>query len=126
MRNSSWFDRLTDGYADFDLTSLALILLAVVLAVIVNHLYFRARLEPAVDAGIAPKLVRLEALSLALATGALIAGFSGWGFLWICGVFILAGIIAFMSGERRLLALVGGVLVLAVLFTILGIKLNAL
>lgn len=123
---SSWFDRLTDFYADFDLMSLAVILFAVVMGFVVNHVYFRARLEPAVDAGVAPRLVKLEALSLALTAGALIAGFSGWGFLWIFGVFILAGILVFMSGERKLIGLVAGALVIAVLFTLLGIKLNAL
>lgn len=123
---SSWFDRLTDGYADFDLISLGLILLAVVVGVGLYHVYFRGKLEDRVDAGVAPRLVKLEAMSVALATGALIAGFSGWGFLWICGVLILSGILAFMSGERKLIGLIAGAMVLAILFTILGIKLNAL
>lgn len=124
--STNWIGRLTDRYVDLDIWSLAILGLAVAIALIANHVYFRWRLEPAVTDGIPPRTVKLEALALSLAIGAFIAGFSGWGFLWIAALLVIALVFAAMAGARAVLTAVAIFLVLAVLVTLAGLKLTTL
>jgi hypothetical protein len=126
MNSDSWTDRLLDGYADFEIMSLTLVFAAILLGILAGHFYFRWRLEPAVNQLIPPRTVRLEALAVGLAIGALIAAFSGWGFLWIVGILAMAFALAAMAGARRLILVVVAILILAVLVTLGGWKINAL
>jgi hypothetical protein len=122
--SESWLDRLTDGYIDLEIYSLLLLGAGLAVALLVNHFYFRSRLEEAVWDGVSPHKVRLEALALAIASGALVAGFSGWGFLWIGLLLLAALLIAVLAGRKTIVWLVIGLFALAVLATLAGIKIN--
>lgn len=121
--DDNWLDRLTDTYVDLNIASLLIVLFALAIGLASSHLYFRWRLERAVTDGIAPSTVRLEAFAFGLAAGALLAVFSGWGFLWIAGILVLALVVALMSGARKVIAVVALIALIAILVTVAGLKL---
>ncbi|MDQ0465732.1 glucan phosphoethanolaminetransferase (alkaline phosphatase superfamily) [Caulobacter ginsengisoli] len=125
--NGSLLERLTDFTPDFGLMSLIALLAAVLIGVLANHFWFRARLEPAVDRGTSPRNVRLESFALALALGAAVVGvFSGWGFLWAAVALILAMVIAFASGARLVVGVALLVLLAVAALTAFGLRPGAL